>query len=43
VVVFAWAHAQSSGEVVDREGVEALALLFRAWRRLLERLPSLGL
>ena len=40
VAVYAWAHAESSGNVDTPERIEALALVLREESRLLERVPS---
>ena len=40
VAVYAWAHAESTGDVVAQERLEALALVLREERRLSQRVPS---
>ena len=42
VAVYAWAYADAATDIIERERVEALALVFRSWHRLSERVPSLG-
>ena len=42
VAVYAWAHAESVGDVVAQERLEALALVLREEPRLSQRVPSLN-